>query len=99
MKRKEVRVTIAKYGRYCFPELSEFVAALKTVLAENETKFKNISVDIEEDYEYGDKITYLEIYGYRLETDEELETRKKQEDEAKEYRRRQYENLKKEFGE
>lgn len=97
MKRREIRVAIAKYGRYCFPKLDEFIATLSNVLAENKDKFGNINIDIEEDYEYGEKITYLEVYGYRLETDEELEKRKKQEDEAKEYRRKQYETLKKEF--
>lgn len=97
MKRREIKVVITRFGRYCLPKLDEFIAGLSNILAENKTKFRDINIDIEEDYEYGEKITYLEISGYRPETDEELELRKRQEDEAKEYRRKQYEALKKEF--
>jgi len=51
------------------------------------------------DYDYcdGDK-EYL-LYKERLETDEEYEKRMKQKQQQKEYRRQQFEQLKKEFGE
>jgi hypothetical protein len=51
---------------------------------------------IDYDYYEGEKIYFL--YKTRLETDEEYEKRMKQEEERKENRRKQYEQLKKEFG-
>lgn len=53
---------------------------------------------IDYDYDYDGKKEYY-LYRNRIETDEEYEKRMKEEELQKEYRRMQFEQLKKEFGE
>ena len=50
------------------------------------------------EYDYDNTKEYY-VYKTRLETDEEYNLRMSEEESWKEYRRRQYEKLKKEFGE
>lgn len=100
MERKWVCREFADVKYASLDRLEEIVQEARA--AEKAGTWKNFQIMVREVDDYGS--TYLTAYmeGERLENDVEFTTRQKREAEyesiAAEYRRKQYENLKKEFG-
>lgn len=57
-----------------------------------------VMIDIDAREDYGCTIVEVQAYYYRPETAEEIRKFKQSQERIREYRRRQYEDLKKEFG-
>lgn len=77
-----------------YSSLEGNIAALQEALAaEKSGEWRHLSLEIEDDY--GSHTVVLR--GQRKETEEEKSKRKAEEERAKEYRRKAYEQLKKEF--
>lgn len=93
--RKYVSAHFEKVDYYSLKQLEEALARAKDAV--NDGLWKDIRISTESRSHYGDE--YFEIYlvGYRLETDKEYQERIQMEESQKDYRRRMYESLKKEF--
>ena len=90
--RKHVQEYKSVMGRYETHDISDFIKILQDCQAEG---WKTVELDKENYEDY----YYLNVSKKRPETDAEYNKRISQEDEWREGRRRDYEQLKKEFGE
>ena len=99
-KKDETRWVSARFnGKKYLSSYSSVKSAMEALQeamdAETSGEWKDLCLDIEHDY--GDSHE-LVIRGKRLETDAERAQRENQERAAEDYRRKMYEQLKKEFG-
>lgn len=81
-----------------YTDLSKVVEDLHKLYCKHSKNFTNLRLVYEYGYGYSDN-KYLVLKGDREETPEEVTKRLNSEQKNKEYRRQQYEELKKEFGE
>ncbi len=87
-----------KYGSFDFRDekLSEVLTTVKNMIAEFG---ESAVIEIEHEEDYGSHTVGMYVITERYETDEEKSTREKHAKYQEDARRRQYEALKKEFGE
>lgn len=100
MKRIQQRQEVKQWRAYDF---NGTVASLVTELQELQADHPGVALHLDGDYysDYGDSERSFSLTAYymREETDAEFAARKEQQDTWKENRRKQFEALKKEFGE
>ncbi len=91
------RITIKESKDFCY--YGEFYGSIDKIISTLQRCKEQGWEGIDYDYDYGNGGKDYYVYKTRLENDEEYEKRVKQEEQQKENRRKQYEQLKKEFGE
>lgn len=87
--------------KYVSGTLEQFIQQLRDEFEEivPEEYWKTATVNLDKEYDYGDSVTpIIQFTWSRPETDDEFNLRKSNEEIQLEYRRKQYEQLKKEFG-
>lgn len=98
MEKKNVEVRIENIESYLEDvSLNEAIAFLQKKKDEYSVTYENIFTDYILRADRYDSTSELVVKGIRLENDMEFERRTTQEENAKNYRRQQYEQLKKEF--
>ena len=94
--RKQVKEKECVMDCYATRDLSDFIKNLQELHSEG---WETVEID-KENYPYDNNdYYYLKVSKTRLENDEEYNKRIDEENEWKENRKREYEQLKKEFGE
>lgn len=100
MSRRQVKQEVKKWGAYDFDGP---LPALMVELQDLQDLHKDVALRLDSEYtqDYGDseRSFVLTCYYMRDETDEEVARREEQEADMRAFRRRQFEALKKEFGE
>jgi hypothetical protein len=93
----KVRVDVDKITDV-YVTLPEHIKGLTATLNSIPEEFRDHTIiEMSQDYDYGDKYYYLEIYYYRKENEQEKKLRLKEAKGLKLQRRYEYERLKKEF--